>query len=210
METVVKTSWLELADEEDALLNEAICMSSNELGKILESNKESTIAQNSLQPQLHEDVTMSVTTNINTNVFTNHSSNIQYEDNVKNKLEDLYCLRKRTRENSTYNEDTKVFRTRRNSDSSSTTNSSDSSKKCVEYETDPIVLARRQKEIDYGKNTIGYDRYIQAVPKEKRTREHPRTPPKYIKYSRRGWDGMIRLWRKQLHQWDPPEDNNAD
>ncbi|XP_078052750.1 stem-loop binding protein isoform X2 [Augochlora pura] len=190
-------------------------MSSNELGKILESKKESTTAQNCLQSQLHEDkVTMSVSTNIatniNANIITNHPTNIKYEDNVKNKPEDLYCLRKRTRENSIHNEDTKVFRSRRNSDSSSTTNSSDSSRKCVEYETDPIILARRQKEIDYGKNTIGYDRYIQAVPKEKRTREHPRTPPKYIKYSRRGWDGMIKLWRKQLHQWDPPEDNNTD
>ncbi|XP_076650302.1 stem-loop binding protein [Halictus rubicundus] len=209
METVGK-SRIELTDEEDALLNEAICMSSNELAKMLKSEKESTIAQNSLKPQTQEDkFTTNITINITNNV-TNHSTNIRYEDNVKNKPEDLHYLRKRARENSTYNEDTKVFRSRRNSDSSSTTNSSDSSKKRIEYETDPIILARRQRDIDYGKNTIGYDQYIRAVPKEKRTREHPRTPPRYIKYSRRGWDGMIRLWRKQLHRWDPPEDSNAN
>lgn len=76
-------------------------------------------------------------------------------------------------------------------------------KKQVEYETDPEILARRQKQIDYGKNTIGYDRYRQLVPKEKRTNRDPRTPPKHVKYSRRAWDGMVRIWRQQLHAWDP-------
>ncbi|OXU25817.1 hypothetical protein TSAR_003317 [Trichomalopsis sarcophagae] len=119
-------------------------------------------------------------------------------------------VRKRQREGED-EEEHQVTRNRRNSNSSSSTMSTNS-KKNTEYETDPLVLARRQKDIDYGKNTIGYDRYTQEVPKDKRSKDHPRTPPMYLKYSRRGWDGMVKLWRKQLHTWDPKngEEENKD
>ena len=33
------------------------------------------------------------------------------------------------------------------------------------YETDPVVFARRQKQIDYGKNTEGYAKYLKLQPK---------------------------------------------
>ncbi|XP_057669972.1 histone RNA hairpin-binding protein [Diorhabda carinulata] len=75
-----------------------------------------------------------------------------------------------------------------------------------EMETDPVVLSRRQKQIDYGKNTLGYDNYIQKVPKRERGPDDPKTPNKYIQYSRRAWDGLIKQWRLQLHKYDPADD----
>lgn len=71
-----------------------------------------------------------------------------------------------------------------------------------ESERDPIVLRRRQKQIDYGKNTLGYQNYVQNIPKRSRTKEHPRTPRKGVKYSRRSWDKQIKLWRIKLHNYD--------
>lgn len=32
----------------------------------------------------------------------------------------------------------------------------------------------------------------------------------HLKYTRRGWDGMVKLWRKNLHIWDPPQDESDD
>eukprot|EP01098_Paradermamoeba_levis_P012607 TRINITY_DN5547_c0_g1_i1.p1 TRINITY_DN5547_c0_g1~~TRINITY_DN5547_c0_g1_i1.p1 ORF type:complete len:189 (+),score=77.36 TRINITY_DN5547_c0_g1_i1:207-773(+) len=73
----------------------------------------------------------------------------------------------------------------------------------LKKESDPKRLASRQKQIDFGKNTIGYDNYINSVSREKRTKEHPSTPDKYQVCSKRSWDGQIRKWRRQLHTFDP-------
>ncbi|KAF6199267.1 hypothetical protein GE061_007293 [Apolygus lucorum] len=79
-----------------------------------------------------------------------------------------------------------------------------------EAETDPEVIARRQKQIDYGKNTLGYERYRELVPKEQRSKIHPKTPPIGIKFSRRAWDGLIRVWRQRLHFWDSPAEGGGN
>lgn len=78
-----------------------------------------------------------------------------------------------------------------------------------ECETDPAVLARRQKQIDYGKNSLSYDNYLRQVPKHKRKPEHPKTPPKHHKYSRRAFDGLVKVWKKKLHVWDPNQEEDS-
>ena len=81
-----------------------------------------------------------------------------------------------------------------------------------ERETDPRRLSQRRKEIAYGKNTLGYERYLAQVPKHKRGArysEHPRTPDSTKKVSKRAFDGTVKAWRRALHEWDPPKDERG-
>jgi len=66
-------------------------------------------------------------------------------------------------------------------------------------------LKQRQKQIDLGKQTIGYQTYLQKVPRIVRKPWHPQTPDKNKVCSKRSWDGMVRKWRRQLHRYDPTE-----
>jgi len=77
-----------------------------------------------------------------------------------------------------------------------------SASKC---ETDPHRLKQRQKQIDYGYRTIGYIRYILAIRKDDRIKEHPKTPRKSQACSKRSWDGQVKKWRRELHKWDPED-----
>jgi len=65
-------------------------------------------------------------------------------------------------------------------------------------------LKQRQKQIDLGKKTLGYQRYADFVPRNKRKPWHPKTPDRTKICSKRSWDGMVRKWRRMLHRYDPP------
>lgn len=69
-------------------------------------------------------------------------------------------------------------------------------------ETDEHRLAQRQKQVDYGKNTIGYERYVKAVPRDRRKRTDPQTPDIGQRMSKRAFDAVVKRWRRQLHEWD--------
>ena len=73
-------------------------------------------------------------------------------------------------------------------------------------ETDPHRLSQRQRQIDFGKNTVGYQRLSEAYPnKRNRPRDVPKTPDVHKKCSKRAFDGLVRVWRRRLHEWDMPE-----
>jgi len=79
------------------------------------------------------------------------------------------------------------------------------SPKPQDIEKDTDVLMRRQKDIDYGKNTEQYQEYITELEKNERLDKQPWTPDKYEKMTRRNWDKQVKIWRKQLHYWRDPK-----
>ncbi|EFA79864.1 hypothetical protein PPL_06684 [Heterostelium album PN500] len=66
-------------------------------------------------------------------------------------------------------------------------------------------LKSRQRQIDIGKQTLGYQAYIAAVKKSRRKKTDPRTPNKNQVCSKRSWEGQIGKWRRLLHQFDPAD-----
>uniref|UniRef100_A0A0K0FN39 Histone RNA hairpin-binding protein (inferred by orthology to a C. elegans protein) n=1 Tax=Strongyloides venezuelensis TaxID=75913 RepID=A0A0K0FN39_STRVS len=67
---------------------------------------------------------------------------------------------------------------------------------------DPEILIRRTKEIEKAKEKPVYTEYLQAISKSERVKGiHPRTPNKFINYSRRSWDSQIKLWKRSLYEF---------
>eukprot|EP00873_Tetraselmis_striata_P033200 jgi/Tetstr1/453464/TSEL_040445.t1 len=82
-------------------------------------------------------------------------------------------------------------------------------------EKDPHRLAQRQKQVDYGKNTRGYMRYRQMVPLRARRRRgrlplDPVTPDIHQLCSKRAFEGLVKKWRRMLHEYDPPKDEDEE
>ncbi len=74
----------------------------------------------------------------------------------------------------------------------------------LERETDEKKLKQRQKQIDIGKQSDSYKKYLALVPKSKRRFRgripvDPRTPDITQKCSKRGFDGQIKVWKRQIH-----------
>ena len=77
--------------------------------------------------------------------------------------------------------------------------------KDIKLEDDVEVLARRQNDIDKGKSKECYKNFVYEVAKDSRKPFQPRTPNKFLKMSRRGWDGLVRKWKKHIHAWNEPK-----
>eukprot|EP01103_Thecamoeba_quadrilineata_P013283 TRINITY_DN3642_c0_g1_i1.p1 TRINITY_DN3642_c0_g1~~TRINITY_DN3642_c0_g1_i1.p1 ORF type:complete len:460 (+),score=120.83 TRINITY_DN3642_c0_g1_i1:82-1461(+) len=88
-------------------------------------------------------------------------------------------------------------------DDENNTNNSDGEIQWVMQELSARRLETRQRQIDIGKNTIGYQNYVKLIPPEKRKRYDPQTPNKFQVCSKRSWDGQIKKWRRLVHQYDP-------
>uniref|UniRef100_A0AC34F9V5 Histone RNA hairpin-binding protein RNA-binding domain-containing protein n=1 Tax=Panagrolaimus sp. ES5 TaxID=591445 RepID=A0AC34F9V5_9BILA len=67
---------------------------------------------------------------------------------------------------------------------------------------DEALLSRRAKDLEKAKEKDVYQRYASEVPRALRKNGiHPKTPNKYINYSRRSWDSQIRAWKRKLYDW---------
>lgn len=71
--------------------------------------------------------------------------------------------------------------------------------------TNQNILDKRTRDIERAKEKPVYNRYLNEVPRKERTRDHPKTPNKFINYSRRSWDSQVRRWKRALYIWGGEE-----
>jgi len=77
-------------------------------------------------------------------------------------------------------------------------------------EAEALRLKQRSKQVGFGKDTVGYARYVAAVPRDRRGPDDPRTPDIHNKtLSKRAFDGVLKQWRRALHKWDLTTDDTA-
>lgn len=97
-----------------------------------------------------------------------------------------------------------------------------------ECEVDPTRLKSRQRQIDIGKNSSSYEKFISKYPRycieidapiyfilvicrrNLRPKKGPWTPVKYQKCSSRSWAGQMKKWRKLLHIHGEGEGDDDD
>lgn len=68
-------------------------------------------------------------------------------------------------------------------------------------ETDAHRIAQRQKQIDFGKNTLAYDRFIAICPRHNRQYGDPMTPLPHQKCSKRSFSGQITSWKIKVYEY---------
>lgn len=158
-------------DETDALYNE-VC--TNTVGVTKKDIKKDTATEEPRHFQEDGKRKLDEAYDLCSNIKTENKTNATTEENVaiNGKWyddDDYQSMPKKIRESYNNAQSEQEQRPRKTSASSSSTASSgnhnQNPRRPIEYETKPDLLARRQKDIDYGKNTIGYDRYIQQIPK---------------------------------------------
>lgn len=58
-------------------------------------------------------------------------------------------------------------------------------------------ISQRRKAVEYGKNTAGYEAYVQQVPKSQRRQrcmKHPMTPDHTLDIPTKRWQGLVKAW----------------
>ncbi|TMS34295.1 hypothetical protein L596_001921 [Steinernema carpocapsae] len=76
--------------------------------------------------------------------------------------------------------------------------------------SDEKVIERRTREIERAKEKPVYQKYCEAIAKADRVKGmHPRTPNKFLDYSRRSWDQLVRIWKRSLYEWSGEEPSDS-